>query len=146
MAQNQRKKKNHTGGSSGNGKVILYILLVVVGIAGAVSLGTAGGSKTTTNDSVVTVPGEGAARPLNDPRHDSSAHQRQGVNDIIALWVAGAAGHWQIHLIVVLLRPSSAGCHAHLALLIQDEMDDTTALLVAGAAGHRQILPLPILH
>jgi len=57
MAQNQRKKKNHTGGSSGNGKVILYILLVVVGIAGAVSLGTAGGSKTTTNDSVVTVPG-----------------------------------------------------------------------------------------
>ena len=57
MAQSQRKKKNNSGGSSGNGKVILYILLVVVGIAGAVSLGTAGGSTPATNDSVVTVPG-----------------------------------------------------------------------------------------
>ena len=57
MAQSQRKKKNNTSASSGNGKVILYILLVVVGIAGAVSLGTAGGSTPATNDSVVTVPG-----------------------------------------------------------------------------------------
>jgi len=57
MAQNQRKKKSKTSGSSGNGKVILYILLVVVGLAGAVSLGTAGGNKPTTSDSVVTVPG-----------------------------------------------------------------------------------------
>ena len=66
MAQNQRKKKQKTGGVSsardnGNLKVILYIVLVVVGIAGAVSLGTAGGSKKTTTVSGVTVPGGVAA-------------------------------------------------------------------------------------
>ena len=49
MAQNQRKKKQKKAGASsardnGNLKVIMYIVLVVVGIAGAVSLGTAGGS------------------------------------------------------------------------------------------------------
>jgi thiol-disulfide isomerase/thioredoxin len=62
MAQNQRKKKQKKAGVSsvrdnGNLKVILYIVLVVVGIAGAVSLGTAGGSTTPSADSAVTVPG-----------------------------------------------------------------------------------------
>ncbi|MBJ7490494.1 MAG: TlpA family protein disulfide reductase [Ilumatobacteraceae bacterium] len=66
MAQNQRKKKQKTTGASsardnGNLKVILYIVLVVVGIAGAVSLGTAGGSTDTAVNSGVTVPGGVAA-------------------------------------------------------------------------------------
>lgn len=66
MAQNQRKKKQKTTGASsardnGNFKVILYIVLVVVGIAGAVSLGTAGGSTDTAVNSGVTVPGGVAA-------------------------------------------------------------------------------------
>ena len=66
MAQNQRKKKQKKAGVSsvrdnGNLKVILYIVLVVVGIAGAVSLGTAGGSTTPSADSAVTVPGGVAA-------------------------------------------------------------------------------------
>jgi len=66
MAQNQRKKKQKTTGASsardnGNLKVILYIVLVVIGIAGAVSLGTAGGSTDTAVNSGVTVPGGVAA-------------------------------------------------------------------------------------
>jgi len=66
MAQNQRKKKQKATGASsardnGNLKVILYIVLVVVGIAGAVSLGTAGGSTDTAVNSGVTVPGGVAA-------------------------------------------------------------------------------------
>lgn len=66
MAQNQRKKKQKkTGASSardsGNLKVIMYIVLVVVGIAGAVSLGTAGGSSKPATNSGVTVPGGVAA-------------------------------------------------------------------------------------
>ncbi|MBJ7369304.1 MAG: TlpA family protein disulfide reductase [Ilumatobacteraceae bacterium] len=66
MAQNQRKKKQKKAGTSsardsGNLKVIMYIVLVVVGIAGAVSLGTAGGSTTPSADSAVTVPGGVAA-------------------------------------------------------------------------------------
>ncbi len=66
MAQNQRKKKQKkTGASSardtGNLKVIMYIVLVVVGIAGAVSLGTAGGSTKPATNSGVTVPGGVAA-------------------------------------------------------------------------------------
>jgi thiol-disulfide isomerase/thioredoxin len=66
MAQNERKKKQKkTGASSvrdnGNLKVILYIVLVVVGIAGAVSLGTAGGSSKPATSSGVTVPGGVAA-------------------------------------------------------------------------------------
>ena len=66
MAQNQRKKKQKkTGVSSaldtGNLKVIMYIVLVVVGIAGAVSLGTAGGSSKPATNSGVTVPGGVAA-------------------------------------------------------------------------------------
>ena len=66
MAQNQRKKKQKTTGASsardnGNFKVILYIVLVVIGIAGAVSLGTAGGSTKTTTSAGVTVPGGVAA-------------------------------------------------------------------------------------
>ena len=71
MAQNQRKKKQKkTGVSSardnGNLKVVLYIVLVVVGIAGAVSLGTAGGSTKTTTNSGVTVPGGVAAAEFQD--------------------------------------------------------------------------------
>ena len=71
MAQNQRKKKQKKAGASsvrenGNLKVILYIVLVVVGIAGAVSLGTAGGSTNTTTDSGVTVPGGVAAAEFQD--------------------------------------------------------------------------------
>ena len=55
MAQNERKKKK---ASSGDGmRTILYVVLVVVGIAGAVALGTSGGSSDTTTDTVVTVPG-----------------------------------------------------------------------------------------
>ena len=66
MAQNQRKKKQKKAGTSsardnGNLKVIMYIVLVVVGIAGAVSLGTAGGTTKTTTVSGVTVPGGVAA-------------------------------------------------------------------------------------
>lgn len=61
MAQSQRKKKSKSSTSSvrdnGNLKVVMYVLLVVVGIAGAVSLGTAGGSSKPTTGSVVTVPG-----------------------------------------------------------------------------------------
>ena len=60
MAQNQRKKKQKKTSDfrdNGNLKVILYIMLVVVGIAGAVSIGTAGGSTKTTTGSGVTVPG-----------------------------------------------------------------------------------------
>lgn len=65
MAQNQRKKKQKKTGTSsvrdnGNLKVIMYIVFVVVGIAGAVSLGTAGGS-TPSAESAVTVPGGVAA-------------------------------------------------------------------------------------
>ena len=71
MAQNQRKKKQKKASASsvrenGNLKVILYIVLVVVGIAGAVSLGTAGGSTNTTTDSGVTVPGGVAAAEFQD--------------------------------------------------------------------------------
>jgi thiol-disulfide isomerase/thioredoxin len=71
MAQNQRKKKQKKAGVSsvrdnGNLKVILYIVLVVVGIAGAVSLGTAGGSTTPSADSAVTVPGGVAAAEFQD--------------------------------------------------------------------------------
>jgi len=71
MAQNQRKKKQKKAGESsvrenGNLKVILYIVLVVVGIAGAVSLGTKGGSTNTTTDSGVTVPGGVAAAEFQD--------------------------------------------------------------------------------
>lgn len=66
MAQNQRKKKQKKNGVSsardtGNLKVIAYIVLVVVGIAGAVSLGTAGGSTKPATNSGVTVPGGVAA-------------------------------------------------------------------------------------
>lgn len=66
MAQNQRKKKQKKAGASsvrenGNLKVIMYIVLVVVGIAGAVSLGTAGGSSKPATNSGVTVPGGVAA-------------------------------------------------------------------------------------
>lgn len=66
MAQNQRKKKQKKTGTSsvrdnGNLKVIMYIVFVVVGIAGAVSLGTAGGSTTPSAESAVTVPGGVAA-------------------------------------------------------------------------------------
>jgi len=64
MAQNQRKKKQSSASSvrdSGNLKVIMYIVLVVVGIAGAVSLGTAGGSSKPVTSSGVTVPGGVAA-------------------------------------------------------------------------------------
>ena len=64
MAQNQRKKKQSSASSvrdSGNLKVIMYIVLVVVGIAGAVSLGTAGGSSKPATNSGVTVPGGVAA-------------------------------------------------------------------------------------
>ena len=71
MAQNQRKKKQQKIGVSsardnGNLKVVLYIVLVVVGIAGAVSLGTAGGSTKTTTNSGVTVPGGVAAAEFQD--------------------------------------------------------------------------------
>jgi len=60
MAQNQRKKKQSSASSirdNSNLKVIMYIVLVVVGIAGAVSLGSAGGSKKTSTSSVASVPG-----------------------------------------------------------------------------------------
>ena len=69
MAQNQRKKKQKTTSSvreNGNLKVVLYIVLVVVGIAGAVSLGTAGGSTKTTTVSGVTVPGGVAAAEFQE--------------------------------------------------------------------------------
>ena len=69
MAQNQRKKKQKTTSSvreNGNLKVIMYIVLVVVGIAGAVSLGTAGGSTKTTTNSGVTVPGGVAAAEFQE--------------------------------------------------------------------------------
>ena len=69
MAQNQRKKKQKTTSSvreNGNLKVVLYIVLVVVGIAGAVSLGTAGGSTKTTTNSGVTVPGGVAAAEFQE--------------------------------------------------------------------------------
>jgi thiol-disulfide isomerase/thioredoxin len=71
MAQNQRKKKQKKAGVSsardnGNLKVILYIVLVVVGIAGAVSIGTAGGTTKTTTNSGVTVPGGVAAAEFQD--------------------------------------------------------------------------------
>ena len=55
MAQNERKKKKATSGDSM--RTILYVVLVVVGIAGAVALGTSGGSSDTTTNTVVTVPG-----------------------------------------------------------------------------------------
>ena len=55
MAQNERKKKKASSGDSM--RTILYIVLVVVGIAGAVALGTSGGSSETSTDTVVTVPG-----------------------------------------------------------------------------------------
>ena len=55
MAQNERKKKK--AGSGDSIRTILYVVLVVVGIAGAVALGTSGGSSDTTTDTVVTVPG-----------------------------------------------------------------------------------------
>ena len=55
MAQNERKKKKASSGDSM--RTILYVVLVVVGIAGAVTLGTSGGSSDTTTDTVVTVPG-----------------------------------------------------------------------------------------
>ena len=69
MAQNQRKKKQKTSSSirdNGNLKVIMYIVLVVVGIAGAVSLGTAGGTTKTTTNSGVTVPGGVDAAEFQD--------------------------------------------------------------------------------
>ncbi len=71
MAQNQRKKNQKKAGVSsardkGNLKVILYIVLVVVGIAGAVSIGTAGGGTKTTTVSGVTVPGGVAAAEFQD--------------------------------------------------------------------------------
>jgi cytochrome c biogenesis protein CcmG/thiol:disulfide interchange protein DsbE len=55
MAQNERKKRKASSGDSI--RTILYVVLVVVGIAGAVALGTSGGSSDTTTDTVVTVPG-----------------------------------------------------------------------------------------
>ena len=55
MAQNERKKKKASSGD--NMRTILYVVLVVVGIAGAVALGTSGGSSETSTDTVVTVPG-----------------------------------------------------------------------------------------
>jgi thiol-disulfide isomerase/thioredoxin len=55
MAQNERKKKKASSGDSV--RTILYVVLVVVGIAGAVALGTSGGSSETSTDTVVTVPG-----------------------------------------------------------------------------------------
>ena len=55
MAQNERKKEK--AGSGDSIRTILYVVLVVVGIAGAVALGTSGGSSDTTTDTVVTVPG-----------------------------------------------------------------------------------------
>ena len=55
MAQNERKKKKASSGDSM--RTILYVVLVVVGIAGAIALGTSGGSSDTTTDTVVTVPG-----------------------------------------------------------------------------------------
>ena len=71
MAQNQRKKKQKKAGASsardnGNLKVIMYIVLVVVGIAGAVSLGTAGGSSKPATNSGVTVPGGVAAAEFQE--------------------------------------------------------------------------------
>ena len=69
MAQNQRKKKQKTTSSvreNGNLKVIMYIVLVVVGIAGAVSLGTAGGSTKPATNSGVTVPGGVAAAEFQE--------------------------------------------------------------------------------
>jgi len=71
MAQNQRKKNQKKAGVSsardnGNLKVIAYILLVVVGIAGAVSLGTAGSSTKPSTNSGVTVPGGVAAAEYQD--------------------------------------------------------------------------------
>jgi thiol-disulfide isomerase/thioredoxin len=71
MAQNERKKKQKktvasSARDNGNLKVILYIVLVVVGIAGAVSLGTAGGSTKTSTNSGVTVPGGVAAAEFQD--------------------------------------------------------------------------------
>ena len=71
MAQNQRKKKQKKAGASsvrenGNLKVVAYIVLVVIGIAGAVSLGTAGGSTNTSTNSGVTVPGGVAAAEFQD--------------------------------------------------------------------------------
>lgn len=55
MAQNERKRKKASSGDSM--RTILYVVLVVVGIAGAVALGTSGGSSETTTNTVVTVPG-----------------------------------------------------------------------------------------
>ena len=55
MAQNERKKKKASSGDSM--RTILYVVLVVVGIAGAVALGTSDGSSETSTDTVVTVPG-----------------------------------------------------------------------------------------
>jgi len=55
MAQNERKKKKASSGDSM--RTILYVVLVVVGIAGAVALGTSGGSSETSTATVVTVPG-----------------------------------------------------------------------------------------
>ena len=55
MAQNERKKKKASSGDSM--RTILYVVLVGVGIAGAVALGTSGGSSETSTDTVVTVPG-----------------------------------------------------------------------------------------
>ncbi len=69
MAQNQRKKKQKSTSSlreSGNLKVVMYIVLVVVGIAGAVSLGSAGGSTKPSTHSGVTVPGGVAAAEFQD--------------------------------------------------------------------------------
>ena len=55
MAQNERKKKKASSGDSM--RTILYVVLVVVGIAGPVALDTSGGSSETSTDTVVTVPG-----------------------------------------------------------------------------------------
>jgi len=59
MAQNQRKKNNKKKSRDvGDMKSLLFILVVVVGLAGAVAIGTtAGGGGSITNTTKVTVPG-----------------------------------------------------------------------------------------
>jgi thiol-disulfide isomerase/thioredoxin len=59
MAQNQRKKKNSKKSRDGGGlKSLAFILVVVVGLAGAIAIGTtAGGGDTLTSTTESTVPG-----------------------------------------------------------------------------------------
>ena len=57
MAQNQRKKKAASKNTAGNGKALIYILLVIVGIAGAITIGASAGSDKSPTVTVATVPG-----------------------------------------------------------------------------------------